>query len=120
MIIKLCIGAVLSVLTVTAVQAQPAMEHKGPMGPMGPLGRGEGGASPVMMNCAADLKEFCDGQRGMPGVQCLMENIMDISEPCADALDEASANMGQGHGNTEGNDEGDAEDGSDPDSGAED
>ncbi|MEQ8508081.1 MAG: hypothetical protein RIF37_17720 [Rhodospirillaceae bacterium] len=117
MIIKLYIGAVLSVLTVTAVQAQPAMEHKGPMGPMG---RGGGGVSPVMMTCGADLKQFCDGKRGMPGVQCLMENITDISEPCADALDEASANMGQGHGNTEGNDEGDVEDDPDADSGAED
>lgn len=62
------------------------------------MGRGGGGVSPVMMTCGPDLKKFCGGQRGMPGVQCLMENITDISEPCADALDKAAANMDQRHG----------------------
>lgn len=82
----LCVSLVLA----ASVQAQP----------MGRDGSGGGsGPSPVMMTCAADLDKFCDGQRGMPGVQCLMENITDISEPCADALEEASANMRQGHGN---------------------
>jgi len=89
MIIRLCVGAVLSVLAITSVQAQPAMENK------------DGGVSPVMMTCGADLKEFCEGKMGMPGVQCLMENITDISEPCADALEEASARMREGHGNTD-------------------
>lgn len=86
----LCVSLVFAAST----QAQPMDKGKG-----GPMGRGGGGVSPVMMTCGADLDKFCDGQRGMPGVQCLMENITDISEPCADALDEASANMRQGHGN---------------------
>lgn len=86
-----------SLLCAASVNAQPMERGKG-----GPMGKGGGGASPVMMTCGADLDQFCDGQRGMPGVQCLMENITDISEPCADALDEASANMGQNHGNTDG------------------
>lgn len=91
----ICAAAILLVAGVAA-QAQPQKETRGPMG------RGGGGVSPVMMTCGPDLKEFCDGKRGMPGVQCLMENITDISEPCADALDQASANMGAGHGNSDG------------------
>lgn len=92
----------LSVLCVSLVvasfaQAQPMDKGKG-----GPMGRGGGGVSPVMMTCSADLDKFCEGQKGMPGVQCLMENITDISEPCADALEEASANMRQSHGNADG------------------
>lgn len=80
-------------LSASIAQAQPADKDKG-----GPMGRGGGGASPVMMTCGPDLDQFCDGQRGMPGVRCLMENIMEISEPCADALDQASANMDRDHG----------------------
>ncbi|MBT4738959.1 MAG: hypothetical protein HOH20_01555 [Rhodospirillaceae bacterium] len=99
---RLLSGAIVaSIIMVSAAQAQPQKEPKGPMG------RGGGGVSPVMMTCGPDLKKFCDGQRGMPGVQCLMENITDISEPCADALDQASANMGQGHGNGDGDSEAD-------------
>lgn len=92
---SLAYAAAILLFTGVAVQAQPQKE------PRGPMGRGGGGVSPVMMTCGPDLKKFCGGQRGMPGVQCLMENITDISEPCADALDQASANMGQGHGNSD-------------------
>lgn len=91
-----CTFAVIA-LSVSGLQAQPQGRSEG-----GPMGQGGGGVSPVMMTCGPDLKQFCDGKRGMPGVQCLMENITDISEPCADALDEASANMGPRHGNGDG------------------
>ena len=62
------------------------------------MGRGGGGASPVMMSCRGDLDTLCDGQMGMPGVQCLMDNITDVSDPCAEALETAMSNMEQGHG----------------------
>ena len=52
-----------------------------------------------MMTCRGELASLCGGQMGMPGVQCLMDNITDISEPCADALSTAMENMEQGHGN---------------------
>lgn len=68
----MCAAAALILAGATA-QAQPAKEPKGPMG------RGGGGVSPVMMTSGPALKKFCDGQRGMPGVRCLMDNITDIS-----------------------------------------
>lgn len=84
-------GRTFTTLAVAALLAgQPVLAQ--------PMGQGGGGASPVMMKCRGDLESLCDGQMGMPGVQCLMENITDLSEPCADALDEAMANMDQGHG----------------------
>lgn len=87
-------------------EAQPMGRGKpdgrGPMmgqGEMrGPMGQGGGGVSPVMMTCREDLASVCGGRMGMPGVQCLMDNITDISEPCADALSAAMENMEQGHG----------------------
>ncbi len=69
------------------------------------MGRGGGGVSPVMMTCRSDLVSICDGKMGMPGVQCLMDNISGISEPCADALSESMANQGEGHGQNNGGDD---------------
>lgn len=101
MIRQFSYAAAVMVFSMASAHAQPDGAKMG-SGPMGQgMGQGGGGVSPVMMTCGPDLKKFCDGQRGMPGVQCLMENITDLSEPCADALEEASANMGQRHGNTD-------------------
>jgi hypothetical protein len=88
----------LLLIAVSTAQAQPQK---------GPMGRGGGGVSPVMMTCGNDLDQFCDGQRGMPGVQCLMEKITDISEPCADALEAATAAMEEQHGGGDADDTGD-------------
>tara|TARA_B110000438_G_scaffold258200_1_gene266745 strand:- start:5500 stop:5640 length:141 start_codon:yes stop_codon:yes gene_type:complete len=35
---------------------------------------------------------------GMPGVQCLMNNITDLSDPCADTLGTAMDRVRQDHG----------------------
>ena len=96
---SLTVAAALLLLGSAVAQAQPQQKPKGPMG------RGGGGVSPVMMTCGPDLKEFCGGKRGMPGVRCLMENITDISEPCADALAEASDNMERDHDTVDGDSE---------------
>ncbi len=73
--------------------------------PPGPgMGMGRGGASPVMLTCRGDLASLCGGQMGMPGVQCLMDNITDISEPCVEALSTAMENMEEGHGTDGGDD----------------
>jgi hypothetical protein len=97
MIRRISYAAAVMIFSIASAHAQPDGAKMG----SGPMGKGGGGVSPVIMTCGPDLKKFCGGQRGMPGVQCLMENITDLSEPCADALDEASANMGQRHGNTD-------------------
>jgi len=84
-------GRIFTVITLASLSVAVSVSAQ-------PMGQGGGGASPVMMQCRGDLESLCDGQMGMPGVQCLMDNITDLSEPCADALDQAMANMEQGHG----------------------
>ena len=102
--------AVASLCAATVADAQPMGRARPPAPPMGNIGgqgmgpgigpgTTRGGASPAMMTCRGELASLCGGQMGMPGVQCLMDNITDISEPCADALSTAMENMEQGHGN---------------------
>ena len=102
--------AVAAAFAATLAEAQPMGRGRPPAPPMGSIsgqppgpgmGMGRGGASPVMLTCRGDLAQLCGGQMGMPGVQCLMDNITDISEPFADALSTAMENMEEGHGNTD-------------------
>lgn len=97
--------AVISLCTVTLAEAQPMGGGPGRGKPPAGMGGGMGGPSPVMMACKEDMAKTCPGLMGMPGVQCLMDNITDLSDPCADALGTAMDNMRGNHGQgADGND----------------
>lgn len=86
-------GGVLAAASMLFITASAWAQPQGGRG----MGGGMGGGG-VMSACRADIEQICDSQQGMAAVRCLMENVTEVSDGCADALAAASENMSGNHG----------------------